>query len=50
MRYVVAERDQVFVMGDIGLEFAGLDTRHDPFAVSAVPVEIVLQIDPLHGA
>ena len=32
-------------MADIGLEFAGLDPRHDPLARLAVPVEILLQGD-----
>ena len=35
------------LVADIGLEFAGLDPRHDPFAVCAVPVEILLQGDLL---
>ena len=41
----VAERDQVLVVVDIGLEFAGLDPGHDAFAAGPVPVEIPLQGD-----
>ena len=43
----VSQRDQVLVVGDVGLEFAGLDPRHDPFAILPVPVEILLQGDLL---
>ena len=43
----VAQGDQVPVVAHVGLEFAGLDPRHDPFAVLPVPVEILLQGDLL---
>ena len=42
---LVAQRDHVFVVVDIGLEFTRLDAGHDPFAVGAVPLEVLLQGD-----
>ena len=42
---VVAKRDQIWVVGDIGRELAGLDAGDDALAVGAVPSEISLQPD-----
>ena len=38
----VSQRNQVPVVAHVGLEFAGFDPRHDPFAALPVPVEILL--------